>query len=149
MIPLRILTLAFLLAPTWASPTATCLSMLPPTVVSSSTDIAAVQLNQLGHSALNLALDIVINNTTSRESGGCTMEKLQVRRDWRAFSRAQKRAYIESVLCLTHLPPITPAKDAGGAKNRYDDFVAVHIVKSNLVHRTVCVLLGSLFYFWH
>ncbi|CAL5875210.1 uncharacterized protein PFLUO_LOCUS9514 [Penicillium psychrofluorescens] len=143
MISRRILTLALLLAPNWASPTATSPSMLPPTVASSSTDIAAVQVNQLARSALNLALDIVINNTTSQESGGCTMEKLRVRRDWRAFSRAQKRAYIESVLCLTHLPSSTPAKDARGAKNRYDDFVAVHIVKSDFVHRT------GAFLSWH
>lgn len=73
------------------------------------------------------------------------MEKLRVRRDWRAFSRAQKRAYIESVLCLTHLPSSTPAKDARGAKNRYDDFVAVHIVKSDFVHRTVRVLTRIFF----
>ncbi|CAG8304278.1 unnamed protein product [Penicillium salamii] len=102
-----------------------------PKSASLSTAIASNQLDQLSGFALNVTKSILRNT-----KGTCTLDNLQVRRDWRAFSAVEKKAYIKSVLCLQALPARTPSYLAAGAKTRYDDFVATHIKQTLLIHRT-------------
>lgn len=103
-----------------------------PEHASSSTAIASRQLDQLAQFALNVTKDTIRNL-----KGNCTLETLQIRRDWRAFTPTEKKAYIRSVLCLQALPARTPSNLAAGAKTRYDDFVATHINQTLFIHRTV------------
>ena len=103
-----------------------------PTSASFSTAIASNQLDQLSRLALNIT-----KNLLRHPKGNCTLQDLQVRRDWRAFSATEKKAYIRSVLCLQALPARTPSDLAAGAKTRYDDFVATHINQTLFIHRTV------------
>ncbi|KAJ5326112.1 uncharacterized protein N7506_009214 [Penicillium brevicompactum] len=101
-----------------------------PLSVSYNTAIASSQLDQLAQFALN------VTKSAIGSSGNCTLENLHIRRDWRAFSNIEKKAYINSVLCLQKLPARTPSDLAAGAKTRYDDFVATHINQTLLIHRT-------------
>lgn len=46
---------------------------------------------------------------------------------WRSdLPEAQRKEYIQAVLCLQSKPPISPRDLYPGALNRYDDFVATH-----------------------
>jgi tyrosinase len=103
-----------------------------PKFASSSMAVASSQLDQLAQHALDVT-KIMIDHS----QGNCTLESLQVRRDWRAFSTSQKKAYLESVLCLQALPARTPLDLAPGVRSRYDDFVATHINQTLMIHRTV------------
>ena len=91
------------------------------------------QLEQLAQFALHTTQNTIAGQRTS-----CTLENMRIRRNWRAFSTEEKKAYIESVLCLQALPSRTPPDLAPGAKTRYDDFVATHINQTDFIHRSVC-----------
>lgn len=102
-------------------------------------DTALYQMNRLAQSALDLTLYGLDNRSLTYDRGSCTLEKLRVRRDWRALSHRERRSYIDSILCLQRLPPQTPSAVAAGAKTRYDDFLATHINQTWQIHRTVSV----------
>lgn len=51
------------------------------------------------------------------------------------MSNAQKSDYITAVQCLQRLPSIS--NNLRGAKTRFDDFQAVHVVLSEKVHLVV------------
>ncbi|KAJ5167646.1 Tyrosinase-like protein orsC [Penicillium canariense] len=104
---------------------------------------AAYQINRLSRFALDSTLDAIGNRSLGHDQGGCTLENVRVRRDWRTFPRKEKRAYINAVLCLQWLPAQTPSALAAGAKSRYDDFVATHINQTWHIHRT------GTFLAWH
>lgn len=113
------------------------LSFEVPTVASNSSIIAEVQLQRLAEIARGIALSRVTHASGQHEK--CTQQTIRVRRDWRAFTRKEKKAYINSVLCLRELPSITPPDLAPGAKSRYDDFVVTHINQTQIIHYTVCL----------
>ena len=133
-----------LLVQTWGMPTQAryddpLLSSLPD-----RTENAAYQLHRLSQSAL----DQTLGGLEGRLLGevyqpSCTLETLRVRRDWRALTPGERRAYIDAILCLQRLPPQTPAALAAGAKTRYDDFVATHINQTWHIHRTVSLVKRS------
>jgi tyrosinase len=50
---------------------------------------------------------------------------------------ADRQAYTAAVLCLMEKPPQVLNTTAPGARSRYDDFVAIHIVSTPAVHSTV------------
>lgn len=104
-----------------------------------SEEAALYQMNLLARSALDLTLDGLENRSLDHDRESCTLETLRVRRDWRALTERERRAYIDSILCLQRLPPQTPAALAAGAKTRYDDFLATHINQTWHIHRTVCL----------
>ena len=100
--------------------------------IPSTLDLAAVQLKQLAFTALQTT-----RNTVADQSGECNLRTLRVRRDWREFSRKERREYIEAILCLQRLPSQTPPDLAPGAKSRYDDYVSTHINQTTFIHRSV------------
>ena len=51
--------------------------------------------------------------------------------------------YIQAVKCLHNLPSKIDAAKAPGARSRYDDFQAAHIINTPLIHAT------GLFFSWH
>lgn len=109
-----------------------------------SRDTASYQINRLSQSALDLTLYGLENRSLNQDRGSCTRETLRVRRDWRALTHRERRAYIDSILCLQRLPPQTPSALAAGAKTRYDDFLATHINQTWHIHRTVSCALPDL-----
>lgn len=50
---------------------------------------------------------------------------------------SERKKYTDAVLCLLEKPPKLSAPDAQGIRNRYDDFVSVHIRKTEHIHFTV------------
>ncbi|KAJ5675420.1 Tyrosinase-like protein orsC [Penicillium macrosclerotiorum] len=118
-----------------------------PAAVTDSTAFNAAspreRLERLAQFALDTTLRGLGHNSTTFHGKKCTRRNLRIRRDWRAFSRSQKKAYIRSILCLQALPPRTPSHLAAGAKTRYDDFVATHINQTWHIHRT------GTFLAWH
>lgn len=145
MVALQALSLGLLASQALAFPAASqqAATATLPTTASSSTAVASSQLDQLANFAYNVTTDSVAGGPESKR-GGCTLQNLRVRRDWRAFSKTQKKDYINSVLCLQKLPSRTPAHLAPGARTRYDDFVATHINQTQIIHYTVCLQRGSL-----
>ncbi|KAM0820779.1 hypothetical protein AB5N19_06599 [Seiridium cardinale] len=82
-----------------------------------------------------LALDAQLAKSTT-----CPKDKLQIRKEWGDLTDSEKSSYINVVLCLTKAPSkLDPAKYPG-AKNRYDDFVIIHIKQTLRVHGTVMPL---------
>ncbi|KAJ6491893.1 tyrosinase [Mycena sanguinolenta] len=63
------------------------------------------------------------------ESALCTAPA--IRQEWRALSNQQKLEYITAVQCLHRRPGISHLH---GAKTRFDDFVALHVVSTDAVH---------------
>ena len=55
-----------------------------------------------------------------------------------ALSKAERKDYINAVLCLQKLPSKLDPKKFPGARTRYDDFVGVHINQTLSIHFTVC-----------
>lgn len=53
------------------------------------------------------------------------------------MSAKERKEYTSAVNCLMKLPPKTDPALAPGVKNRYDDFVAVHINQTRTIHGTV------------
>lgn len=122
------------------------LSFEVPTVASNSSIIAEVQLQRLAEIARGIALSRVTHASGQHEK--CTQQTIRVRRDWRAFTRKEKKAYINSVLCLRELPSITPPDLAPGAKSRYDDFVVTHINQTQIIHYTGTFLAWHRHFTW-
>lgn len=97
---------------------------------------AAARFDGMAQNALKDSINTIIENS-SKENNTCTLENLRVRRNWRAFTPAEKKSYIKSVLCLTMSQSLTPPHLARGVRSRFDDFVAVHINQSYHIHRDV------------
>lgn len=55
----------------------------------------------------------------------------------RTLELAERLQYIEAVKCLMEKPPQTSTKDVPGVRNRFEDFLATHIVNADDVHFTV------------
>ncbi|KKY30786.1 putative fad binding domain-containing protein [Diaporthe ampelina] len=80
------------------------------------------------------ALKAAERNSTG--SGGCSLANASVRKDWAALTSDEKKEYIGAVQCLLTLPSKSDPAFAPGARNRYDDFVAVHINQTLSIHGT-------------
>lgn len=144
MLILRLLTVSVLAVRPWAMPTApyhqglTKAALPTPTAASSSSVEAAAQLAQLSKVALGVSMeDLARKQQTRHQRGGCTAQNVRVRRNWREFSRREKKDWISSVLCLQGQRPRTPSPKAPGARTRYDDFVATHINQTMYIHYSV------------
>lgn len=58
-----------------------------------------------------------------------------------AFSTTEKKEYISAMQCLTTAAPITPLSVVPGVRSRFDDFAALHINQTAIIHWTVSTLL--------
>jgi hypothetical protein len=59
------------------------------------------------------------------------------------MNKAERKSYISAVQCLQKLPSKSDPTFAPAAKSRYDDFVAVHVNQTQLIHG------NGLFLTWH
>ncbi|KAJ5747749.1 uncharacterized protein N7511_009445 [Penicillium nucicola] len=152
MVAFSALALGALFTQAWAMPAASSSvvsSAAEPTAASTSLPVAAAQLDQLADLAYNISSASVSSDSDITKRGGCGIQNLRIRRDWRSFSKPQKKSYIKSVLCLTELPARTPSNVAAGAKSRYDDFVATHINQTLGIHYTGTFLAWHRYFIWN
>ncbi|KAF3059613.1 hypothetical protein GL218_04835 [Daldinia childiae] len=103
------------------------------------------ELENLIEQAGSTQENILDDRATGAKKRGeaCTRDNLTVRRPWGSLSKNERKAYTDAVLCLQSLPAKTPASVAPGAKSRYDDFVATHILQTPYIHYT------GTFLAWH
>ncbi|KAK8016680.1 hypothetical protein PG993_014869 [Apiospora rasikravindrae] len=73
--------------------------------------------------------------TPRRQASRCSVGNAHIRRDWEKLGTDEKLDYIRAVQCLADSPPKLP-QYGWANKNRYDDFVAVHINKTTSIHST-------------
>ncbi|KAI1468299.1 Di-copper centre-containing protein [Daldinia caldariorum] len=108
-------------------------------------DSSLAELNDLVKQAISTQEGILNDRTAAANQTGqtCTRDNLTVRRPWGSLSKPERKAYTDAVLCLQSLPAKTPASVAPGAKSRYDDFVATHIIQTQTIHYT------GTFLAWH
>ncbi|RGP71029.1 tyrosinase [Fusarium sporotrichioides] len=99
-----------------------------------------VDLNSKALSALKTSEAKLTERSGAKK---CTTANAEVRRDWKALSKKERKAYIDAVLCLREKPSKADPSFAPGARTRYDDFVAVHINQTSSIHAT-----GN-FFTWH
>ncbi|KAH8688549.1 hypothetical protein BGZ61DRAFT_421830 [Ilyonectria robusta] len=112
--------------------------------VSASTDAEASDdfINQLNEQAIqNL-------NTTETAKRSCNLFTAGVRKDWTYLSAKERKAYISAVQCLLAKPSKIDPAFAPGARNRYDDFVAVHINQTLTIHGTGNFLTWHRYFTW-
>ena len=69
--------------------------------------------------------------------GKCTLSKVAVRKSWLNLSLADRKKYTKAVNCLASKPSLHDPAQVPGAKSRYDDFVAVHMMQTIEIHATV------------
>ncbi|ORY64814.1 tyrosinase central domain-containing protein [Pseudomassariella vexata] len=81
-------------------------------------------------------------------SGGCTLKTAAKRSEWGDLSIRQREDYVNAVLCLQSLPPISDNVTVPGARSRFDDFVAVHIKMSGSIHATANFLTWHRYFTW-
>lgn len=91
---------------------------------------------------VNLAIYEVTN-----PSGSCNLLNAAIRREWSTLSQQERKAYIDAELCLMSKPTQDPTF-APGARNRYDDFVAVHINQTLSIHGTANFLAWHRYFTW-
>ncbi|KAI8257254.1 Tyrosinase-like protein orsC [Colletotrichum sp. SAR11_239] len=87
-------------------------------------------------------------NGTLSKRGSCNLMNAQVRRDWAAFSAQERKEYISAVQCMLTSPSKSDSSFAPGARNRYDDFVAVHINQTRTIHGTGNFLTWHRYFTW-
>ncbi|WYZ44850.1 hypothetical protein EsH8_VIII_000166 [Colletotrichum jinshuiense] len=79
---------------------------------------------------------------------GCNLFNARYRRDWASFSSKERKEYISAVQCMLTLPSKSDPEFAPGARNRYDDFVAVHINQTTKIHGTGNFLTWHRYFVW-
>lgn len=65
-----------------------------------------------------------------------------------SLSKSERLSYIKAVKCLQAKPPRTPSSVAPGVKNRFDDFVASHIIQTSTIHYTGNFLSWHRYFTW-
>ncbi|KAL2837830.1 hypothetical protein BJX68DRAFT_272915 [Aspergillus pseudodeflectus] len=81
-------------------------------------------------------------------SAGCTPHNVALRREWGSLSKLERKAYIDAVQCLINKPPLVDPDFAPGARTRFDDFVAVHINQTFIIHMTGNFLSWHRYFTW-
>lgn len=57
----------------------------------------------------------------------------------RTLSTKERKSYVDAVLCLRSVKPALYEDEVPGTSSRYDDFQAVHINQSFIIHVDVCI----------
>ncbi|KAF2743855.1 Di-copper centre-containing protein [Sporormia fimetaria CBS 119925] len=78
----------------------------------------------------------------------CTEKNVVRRKEWSRLKKDEKLNYIDAVKCLGKKPSRTPASVAPGAKSRYDDFVTIHILLTQITHGNGNFLSWHRYYLW-
>ncbi|RHZ58008.1 tyrosinase family protein [Aspergillus thermomutatus] len=78
----------------------------------------------------------------------CTPHRRGIRREWGSLSSLERINYIEAVQCMQQLPPVLSQEVILAARNRMDDFTAVHINYTMHIHLNGALLGWHREYLW-
>lgn len=67
----------------------------------------------------------------------CTPDNVRVRREWRTLSAEDRRAFVAAIECMQSSPSLYEPGVMPAAKTLYDDFVAIHLKQTPVIHRSV------------
>lgn len=67
----------------------------------------------------------------------CTPDNVRVRREWRTLPAEQRRAFVAAIECMQSSPSLYEPGVMPAAKTLYDDFVAIHLKQTPVIHRSV------------
>ncbi|RKK06848.1 hypothetical protein BFJ66_g16996 [Fusarium oxysporum f. sp. cepae] len=84
----------------------------------------------------------------TKRASTCNWSNVRVRREWGTLSKSEKKSYIDAVKCLQSKPTKSPASFAPGAKTRFDDWVAVHLNQTQMIHYTGNFLSWHRYFTW-
>jgi len=138
---------AALAAPAPAPSEASAANITVPTDVPSDPLKALQALESLGES-VSQQVQAELEENLAKTGSGCTLSKLQIRREWGSLSKTQRQSYIKAVRCLMSKSPNTPASKSPGTKSRFDDFIAVHINQTMEIHYTGNFLSWHRYFTW-
>ncbi|KAF2277857.1 Di-copper centre-containing protein [Westerdykella ornata] len=93
------------------------------------------------------ALEGTLSDGMTR-SAGCTKDTVAIRKEYGDLTKDERKEYIRAVKCIMSKPSKLPAGKYPGAKNRYDDFVVVHMNMTPSVHSTANFLHWHRYYIW-
>ncbi|CAI4215502.1 unnamed protein product [Parascedosporium putredinis] len=113
--------------------TTTSTTSTPPAVTTYVRNYPADIVDQLRDESMQKLKDYLAKNPPK---SGCTLEKASIRREWGDLSDPEREDYIGAVKCLQALPAKTSTREIPGARSRFDDFVAAHILQTNYIHNT-------------
>ncbi|KAK2882370.1 hypothetical protein FQN49_000425 [Arthroderma sp. PD_2] len=91
--------------------------------------------------------EYILETVRTRESG-CTPRNLRYRQEWGSLSKRSRREYIEAVQCLQKKAPLISKEDVPGARSRFDDFSATHILQTPFIHFSGIFLHFHRYYVW-
>ncbi|OHW98056.1 FAD binding domain-containing protein [Colletotrichum incanum] len=94
------------------------------------------------------AMSALAESGAGHKRSGCNIFNARYRRDWESFSSEEKKDYINAVQCMLTSPSKSDPEFAPGARNRYDDFVAVHINQTTKIHGTGNFLTWHRYFVW-
>ncbi|ORX98727.1 hypothetical protein BCR34DRAFT_593116 [Clohesyomyces aquaticus] len=112
--------------------------------------VTADAVDDLSEKALNNVYKL-LNGTLSdgaTHNTGCTKEKLIVRREYGNLTLAERAQYVAAVQCIMTKPSKMSASQFPGVKNRYDDFVAIHLQQTLNIHGTANFLSWHRWFTW-
>ena len=118
-----------------------------PTEPSEDSAVASEQIQQLA----SFAKEQQFGTTPGARKGNrttCNINTVAIRREWNALSNEERKAYTDAVLCLQSKEARTPASIAAGAKSRFDDFVAQHMLSTLYIHYTGTFLAWHRYFTW-
>ncbi|RDW75127.1 hypothetical protein BP6252_06269 [Coleophoma cylindrospora] len=120
---------------------ATALAWTPAST--NETDLLAAQ------GLRKLAQLYAFGNITAHKYGNCSLASATVRKEWTSLKPQERKAYTDAVLCLQSKPSRLDPAVVPGAKNRYDDFVALHINQTLFIHLTANFLSWHRLFTWN
>ncbi|KAK0656989.1 hypothetical protein B0T16DRAFT_385605 [Cercophora newfieldiana] len=126
------------------------LSGVPEDALQAMQDLDEAAFQQVQDSLIELEGEATTEKKKKKRGlfSGCTLSKVQIRREWSTFTKTERKAYTDAVLCLQSKPALTPAAIAAGAKSRFDDFVNVHIMQTMEIHYTGNFLSWHRYFVW-
>jgi len=93
-------------------------------------------------------LNLAAYEAQGHTQANCSLANAAVRREWSTLLPLERKAYTDAVLCLQSKPSLADPAFAPGAKTRYDDFVALHINLTTVIHATANFLTWHRLFTW-
>ncbi|CAF9937036.1 MAG: hypothetical protein HETSPECPRED_010536 [Heterodermia speciosa] len=96
--------------------------------------LSSVRADEAAFRALEKQSNLLQLQALNASQTGCTSANVAVRREWSTLPTKEKHSYINAVKCLRRLPPLNLPSLVPGVRSRFDDYQAVHINSTFIIH---------------